>query len=460
VRCPQYPKYKLATVGWVHEIPEHWEVGNLRRFAQMKTGHTPSRNEPEYWEDCDIPWFTLADVWQLRDGRQTYLGDTKEKISRLGLMNSAAELLPTGTVVFSRTASVGFSGIMPVPMATTQDFWNWIPGKRLISEFLVYVFRAMRQEFDRLTMGSTHKTIYQPDAARISVCVPPIIEQRAIVDFLDTQTAKLDTLVAKRQELIEKLKEKRSALVSRTVMRGLPPEAARSVGLNPNPKLKSSGIEWLGEIPEHWEVVPLGYLVRFLGGATPDKGKVEYWEGPIPWVSPKDMKQSRIADVEDHISEEALRNSPLTTIPVDAVLIVVRGMILAHSFPVALVEAPLTINQDMKALVCEKRLKPRFLSWALNGYAKIFVSLADESAHGTRKIETPILNRFPFPLPLPDEQRTIADYLQLESNKIDRMVAKVEEAIERLQEYRTALITAAVTGKIDVRGYRNRTETM
>jgi type I restriction enzyme S subunit len=100
VRFSSYPKYKPTGVGWVCEIPEHWEAGNLRRFAQMKTGHTPSRNEPEYWDDCDIPWFTLADVWQLRDGRQTYLGDTKEKISRLGLMNSAAELLPAGTVVF------------------------------------------------------------------------------------------------------------------------------------------------------------------------------------------------------------------------------------------------------------------------------------------------------------------------------------------------------------------------
>ncbi|NML19152.1 hypothetical protein HHL10_29720 [Azohydromonas sp. G-1-1-14] len=148
---------RASCVPWVNRIPAHWDSGNIRRFAAMKTGHTPSRAEPEYWEGCDIPWFTLADVWQIRDESITYLGDTKEKISGLGLANSAAELLPAGTVVLSRTASVGYSGVMPVAMATSQDFWNWVPGERLVSEYLLLQFRAMRQEFERLTMGSLIK---------------------------------------------------------------------------------------------------------------------------------------------------------------------------------------------------------------------------------------------------------------------------------------------------------------
>ncbi|MFD5330186.1 restriction endonuclease subunit S, partial [Streptomyces sp. NPDC127092] len=123
---------------WTAEVPQHWTVANIRKFATMKTGHTPSRSKPEYWVDCTIPWFTLADVWQLRDGRQTYLGETSNLISKAGLANSSAELLPAGTVVLSRTASVGFSGIMPVEMATSQDFWNWIPGDRLTAEYLVW----------------------------------------------------------------------------------------------------------------------------------------------------------------------------------------------------------------------------------------------------------------------------------------------------------------------------------
>jgi type I restriction enzyme S subunit len=216
-RLDPHPKLKPSGIEWVGDMPELWETGNLRRFAQMKTGHTPSRSEPEYWEDCDIPWFTLADVWQLRDERSKYLGETKERISQLGLKNSAAELLPAGTVVFSRTASVGFSGIMPRPMATTQDFWNWVTGPKLLPEYLLCQFRAMRQEFERLTMGSTHKTIYQPDAARLSVCVPPLAEQRAIADYLDRETAKIDRMVAKVEEAIERLQEYRIALITAAV---------------------------------------------------------------------------------------------------------------------------------------------------------------------------------------------------------------------------------------------------
>jgi type I restriction enzyme, S subunit len=213
------PNVKLKSSGivWLGHIPKHWESGNLRRYALMRTGHTPSRHIAEYWEDCTIPWFTLADVWQLRDDKTRYLGDTKEKISELGLANSAAELLPAGTVIFSRTASVGFSGMMPKPMATTQDFWNWICGPKLTSEYLLLLFRAMKQEFERLTSGSTHKTIYQPDAASLCICVPPIPEQDEIVAYLDRETGKIDKMIEKVEAAIEKLQEYRTALITAAV---------------------------------------------------------------------------------------------------------------------------------------------------------------------------------------------------------------------------------------------------
>jgi hypothetical protein len=248
-RYRPYPKYKPSGIEWLGKVPEEWDVGSIRHYALMRTGHTPSRTEESYWENCIIPWFTLADVWQLRDEKHIYLGETNGCISRLGLANSAAELLPAGTVIFSRTASIGFSGIMPVPMATSQDFWNWIPGEKIESRFLLYIFRSMHQEFEKMTMGSTHKTIYQPDAASICICVPPIEEQHTITDFLDRETTSLDALVDKNRTLIERLKEKRSTLISRTVTRGLPPEEARAAGFDPNPKLKDSGVEWLKEIP-------------------------------------------------------------------------------------------------------------------------------------------------------------------------------------------------------------------
>lgn len=207
---------KASGTEWATDVPSHWQVGNIRRFASMRTGHTPSRQHPEYWVNCDIPWFTLADVWQLRQGLRD-MGTTSERISPLGLANSAAELLPAGTVALSRTASVGFAGVMPVEMATSQDFWNWVPQGQLVSEYLWYQFQAMKPEFERLMTGSTHRTIYQADAASITILVPPVSEQHEIVERLDTVTKRIDDAIASAHSGVALARERRAALISAAV---------------------------------------------------------------------------------------------------------------------------------------------------------------------------------------------------------------------------------------------------
>jgi type I restriction enzyme S subunit len=207
----------ILELPWLPEIPQHWEVARLKYVAKLGTGHTPSRQHPEYWEDCTIPWLTLADVWQIRDGRLKVVNETAEKISELGLANSAAVLYPAGTVFLSRTASVGFSGIMGVAMATSQDFMTWTCGPRLDAMFLLYVLRGMKQEFRRLVMGSTHKTIYMPDIERISIPLPPLDEQEEIVEFLDSELNQIDALADKLQRQAELLEERRNALIGHAI---------------------------------------------------------------------------------------------------------------------------------------------------------------------------------------------------------------------------------------------------
>ena len=210
--------HRPSGLRWAGDVPAAWDVANIRRYATMKTGHTPSRFNSEFWNNCTIPWFTLADVWQLRDGRATYLTEeTATRINEAGLENSSAELLPAGTVVLSRTASVGFSGIMPVPMATSQDYWNWVCGPKLLPTFLLATFRAMSNELGSLVMGSTHKTIYQPVAASMSIVIPPLDEQQEIVDFLNEQTSRIDALIAKTDEHMALAKERRAALITAAV---------------------------------------------------------------------------------------------------------------------------------------------------------------------------------------------------------------------------------------------------
>ena len=208
---------KHSGVEWLSEVPLHWRVGAVKRFARLESGHTPSRLHSEYWENCTIPWFTLADVWQLRDDRVETVEETKELVSEFGLANSSARLLPAGTVMLSRTASVGFSGIMGVPMATTQDFANWVCKDDVLPEYLLYGLRAMRSDFDKFMYGSTHNTIYMPDIQKLQICLPPKAEQVEIVRSIRSQIAKIDRLAEKAHFSIDLMREYRTGLISAAV---------------------------------------------------------------------------------------------------------------------------------------------------------------------------------------------------------------------------------------------------
>ncbi|MEP3667305.1 MAG: restriction endonuclease subunit S [Roseibium sp.] len=206
-------------VEWIGDLPKGWLAPKFTMVARQETGHTPSRKEPSYWvpEDCIIPWLSLADVWQLRSGEAVYLSDTSEKISEFGMANSSARLLPEDTVVLSRTASVGFVAIMGCSMATTQDFAAWICGPTIRPKFLYYVLRAMKPEFRRLMMGSTHQTIYMPDIRAFRTPLPPLEEQDRIVQQLDKSIGTYRQVHTRIVASIKKLREYRAALITAAV---------------------------------------------------------------------------------------------------------------------------------------------------------------------------------------------------------------------------------------------------
>jgi type I restriction enzyme, S subunit len=210
---------KPSGVAWIGDIPTHWQAPKFTHVSRQETGHTPSRKDDTYWvpEECVIPWFSLADVWQIRSGGQIYVSETTEKISQVGMDNSAARLLPAATVILSRTASVGFAAILSVPMATTQDFVGWICGERVRPKFLYYVLRAMKPEFRRLMIGSTHQTIYMPDIRSFRTPLPPLDEQDEIIDRLDRITGRFRAAAVKIMLSVEKLKEYRAALITAAV---------------------------------------------------------------------------------------------------------------------------------------------------------------------------------------------------------------------------------------------------
>lgn len=198
---------KDVALGWASKIAQHWQVVPLRYVARMGTGHTPDRSKSHYWENCAVPWVTTGDVTG-RLGPLDPLLDTEQKISEVGLANSAAVLHAEGTVMLSRTASVGHSVRIGKPMATTQAFVTWTPGPQLDSRYLLLVLRAMAQEWERLAYGSTHLTIYMPDLESVRIPLPPIEEQRRIANFLDGEAGRIDKMRSGRSRLVKLLEER------------------------------------------------------------------------------------------------------------------------------------------------------------------------------------------------------------------------------------------------------------
>ena len=271
--------------------------------------------------------------------------------------------------------------------------------------------------------------------------VPSTDEQTAIATFLDYADRHIRRYILSKQKLIKLLEEQKQGIINEAVTRGL----------DPNVPMKRSGIEWLGDIPEGWNLKKIKLLVNSRGGMTPSKTEINYWNGDIPWVSPKDMKVLELFDSKDHISSLALQETGITLLPPPVVLIVVRGMILARTFPVAVTRAPVTVNQDMKALLPNTQLDPDFLLFSLLGFKKELLGVVEESGHGTRCLRTDAWENFTLPIPPPGDQSAIVECLKLKLSKIDKVIADTYQAISFLREFRTRLIADVVTGKLDVR---------
>lgn len=207
---------KDSGVEWVGKVPEHWDVCKIQYYAKIESGHTPSKTNERYWENCTIPWVSLNDSKQLRV--VDYISDTKYKISELGLANSSARILPKDTVVFTRDASIGLSAITTKEMAVSQHLIAWLPKKeRLSPEFLLLIFYAMEKEFNRYTFGSTIKTIGMDDVSSLMAAFPSLAEQIDIVERCFSQFLLIDKSIGKSLALLDVLKEKRTALISAAV---------------------------------------------------------------------------------------------------------------------------------------------------------------------------------------------------------------------------------------------------
>jgi type I restriction enzyme S subunit len=316
-----------------------------------------------------------------------------------------------------------------------------VSRRKLNRKFFYFQLKAARSELESWGEGSTFMELAKCKLEDIYIAEPSETEQCAIAAFLDRETAKIDALIEKKELLIELLQEKRTALITQAVTKGL----------DPNVPMKDSGVEWRGDVPIAWNLLRLKHIVQFLGGGTPSKDNLEYWQGDIPWVSPKDMKSWIVSDTVDKITEEAVAGSATKVVGPGTVLIVVRSGILNHTIPVALSGSEVALNQDLKALKAQAAVVPEYLAYFIAGMQSLLLFAWRKEGATVESLELDLIANTLIPLPPVSQQRIIVNYLKRETATIDVLIAKINVVIERLNEYRTALISAAVTGKIDAR---------
>ena len=280
--------------------------------------------------------------------------------------------------------------------------------------------------------------------------VPPLDEQRAIAAFLDRETERIDALVEKKRLLIERLEEYRTALITRTVTRGLPPEAARAAGLDPTPRLKASGVDWLGDVPEHWEVLRLDGRYEIKLGKMLNEARIT-GEYLVPYLRNVDVQWDRINI--NALPQMDVRPSELDRYSIRAgdILVCEGGEPGRAAIVPEIENGKFAFQKALHRLRPRAGECPRFLYYTLYFAAELGVFFAGANPNTILHLTGQMLSRYRLPRPPVAEQIAIVDFLDRTIGHVDRLAERDQDFIERLQEYRTALITAAVTGKIDVR---------
>lgn len=424
-----------SRLGWAPAIPSHWQVVPLRYVADMGTGHTPDRNKAEYWEDCTIPWVTTPDVTKRADSFAPLL-ETEQKISRLGMAKSAAVLHPEDTVMLSRTASIGYSVRIGRPMATTQAFVTWKSGERLDSRYLLMVLRAMKEEWARLAYGSTHLTIYMPDLESIRIPLPPLVEQRRIVDFIDREVKRIDALIAADHNYAKLLKERQESELYAAL------SGSDVAGCRVDHPM-------LGSLPSRWPVVKLRRLVPRVGvGVVVDPSSYFSEEG-VPFLHGANILAGKI-DVRDvrRISDLDSRRLWRSRLEEGDVVVVRAG----YPGRAAVITSDLDGANCASIIVLKKGklLLPSYLAAYFNSpLGKAYVDSVRYGA-AQEQINVSHVVDFMVPVPSPSEQvditRRLDDTFRASTSMGDRIVKRSALLAERRQ----ALITAAVTGQFDV----------
>ncbi|MCC7193279.1 MAG: restriction endonuclease subunit S [Phycisphaeraceae bacterium] len=418
-RFPPYPAYAGSGIDWLGDVPSGWAVRKLKYVTSLVTEKSNGDRLKVGLENVESFTGRFLDTEAIFDGEGTAFRPHDLLYGKL------RPYLAKAFMADAEGAAVG-------------DFFVLRPGRDVLPAYMQYrlLERAFTELADGSTFGAKMPRVDWKFLGDLKFSLPPLAEQRAIAAFLDRQTAKIDSLVAKKRRLIELLREKRTALISHAVTKGL----------NPAAPMKPSGIDWLGDVPEHWIVRAFRYSATIPNGQV-DPEDERYCD--LPLIAPNHIESGtgRLFDFDSAADQAAESGKYLFE----------RGMVLYSKIRPALAKvcvAPVKglCSADMYPISPRNDCLASLLMYYMVSKPFTTAVVLLSSRVAMPKINRRDLGGFPVLVPPMPEQAAIVAAIQAETDKMDRLVATVDSAIVQLNEHRSALISAAVTGKLDVRG--------
>ena len=425
----KYSKFKNTNIEWIGEIPEHWDIIRFKYIVSSQKGKVPKKltdknvsNSPVYLSmsylrgNPDEKKFVLEskDCVHVKTGDILLLWDGSE----------AGEFIKGKEGVLSSTMS----------KLDIDDDLN--------QSYIWYFLKTFEKILKDFTNGMGIPHVDSSILENSKIILPPLSEQIQISSYLNNKTSLIDKLINNNKKLIKLLEEKRTVLINKVITKGL----------DPNVKMKDSGIEWIGEIPEHWEVMRLSYCSFIGSGTTPKSDDEKYYQsGDVNWLITGDLKSKYITNTSRKITEKALEDySTLKEYPIDSVVIAMYGATIGA---VSILKVCSTVNQACAVITPRYGLLYEFLYYFLLGNKEKLLS--DSVGGGQPNVSQSILKSQIIAFPSNNEQKEIIILLNERLALIEKDIEIFNKENKLLKEYRQSLISNVVTGKVDVRERNN-----
>ena len=433
---PRYPEYKASGIDWLEEVPVHWQSCKLKHLCSFTTGWTPPTGDSSAYEGSNL-WANISDLGE------RIVSNTKKRISDEAVAKANICISPKGSLLFSFKLSVGQVSITGCDMYTNEAIATFKESDLLLTGYAYYALPVfvVRNASENI-YGA--KLLNQELINSAKVAVPPANEQRYLMAFLDRETAKIDALIAEQEKLLALLAEKRQATISHAVTRGL----------DPNAPMKDSGIPWLGEVPAHWEVTRLKFVAAVQTGVAKGKDTSGKHTITVPYL--------RVANVQDgYLALEDVSTIEIEPEQLDRYRLQSGDVLMNEGGDFDKLgrgalwsgEIDDCIHQNHVFAVRPHGVTPQWLNQvAGSSYAQFYFMGRAKQSTNLASISSTNIMELPILLPPQDEQVEILQLVADEFANVDALCAAGRHAIAVLKERRSALITAAVTGQISVRG--------